>query len=163
MTPTHRRFAAFLAAILMAWPFAQLSAASCKAGGGAFTSNLVPPPECTSPIGICTIGTLGGRFERTYYFVMDTLVPSGNPDNPNEFVYTGHSVITQTHGGATILGQDTGVISIEPTGLAPFVTTVNIVGGTKQYAQASGEFVATGQLDFVTGAATGTFTSNVCK
>ena len=46
---------------------------------------------------------------------------------------------------------------------APFVTTVNIVGGTKQFASASGQYVATGELDFVTGAAVGTFTADVCK
>ncbi len=108
------------------------------------------------------MGTLNGRFEETYYFVMDTLVPIG--DSETDFMYTGHSVITRTHGGAKLFGQDTGVITFTPPGVpSPFVTTVNVVGGTKQYATATGQFVATGQLDFSTGAASGTFTSNVCK
>jgi hypothetical protein len=46
---------------------------------------------------------------------------------------------------------------------ATFVTTVNVAGGSKQFAAATGHYVATGQLDFVTGEATGTFTSTVCK
>ena len=81
---------------------------------------------------------------------------------PGKFVYTGHSLITRTHGGATLIGQDSGVIFMDAAP-APFVTTVNIVGGTKQFAHASGQYVATGQLDFITGQAVGMYTSNVCK
>jgi len=36
------------------------------------------------------------------------------------------------------------------------------VGGTRQYRHASSEFVATGNLDFITGNADGTYTSVIC-
>ena len=157
----HRRTAGFLIAVLVALPFATVGADTCQSEAAAFTSTLVAPPECDSPIGICTIGALEGAHPETYFFVMDTLVPS--PDGvPGKFVYTGHSVITRTHGGATLFGEDSGVIFMNAAP-APFVTTVNIVGGTKQFASASGQYVATGELDFVTGAAVGTFTADVCK
>jgi hypothetical protein len=45
---------------------------------GPFTSVLIAPPDCTSPVGICTLGTLTGDFHGTYYFVMDTLVPAND-------------------------------------------------------------------------------------
>jgi len=93
---------------------------------------------------------------------MDTLVPVPGSTTADS-TYTGHSVITRTHGGATSLGHDTGFISSANPFAAPFVTTVNIVGGTKQYANATGQFVATGVLNFISGDAVGTFTSSVCK
>jgi hypothetical protein len=64
---------------------------------------------------------------------------------------------------ATLLGQDSGVMTFTGPTTATFVTTVNIVGGTKQFANATGQYVATGQLNFLTGEASGTFTSTVCK
>lgn len=138
------------------------NAQQCKTDGGPFQSNLQPPPACTSPVGICTLGTLDGQHPETYYFVMDYLFPAGDPTQPNKFLYGGHSVITRVHGGATLVSQDTGVLYFDGV-LNPFVTTVNVVGGTKQYADATGQFVAAGQINFVTGAATGIFTSTVCK
>jgi hypothetical protein len=161
MPRRYPRAAAFLVAAIVAFPFASAGADPCTEAGGPFTSTLVPPPDCTSPIGVCTIGALDGRHDETYFFVMDTLVPS--PDLvPGKFVYTGHSLITRTHGGATLIGQDSGFIFMD-VAPAPFVTTVNIVGGTKQFAHATGQYVATGKLDFITGAAVGAYTSNVCK
>ena len=43
------------------------------------------------------------------------------------------------------------------------MTTVNVVGGTKQYAGAAGQIVATGVLNFVSGDATGTYTGLIDK
>lgn len=159
MPMKSRRAAGVVIAIVLALPVAHLQAATCKTTEGTFTSNLVLPPACTSPIGICTTGALDGKFPETYDFVMDTLVP--NPAGQLE--YTGHSVITRANGGATIIGEDTGVMTMTGPTTATFVTTVNVVGGTKQFKDATGEYVATGELDFITGVATGTFTSTVCK
>lgn len=157
----QRRAAGIAIAIVLALPSVHLGAATCKTTGGTFTSNLVPPPTCTSPVtvGICTTGALNGKFPESYDFVMDTLVPTPS----GQLQYTGHSVITRTNGGATLIGQDTGVMTFTGPTTANFVTTVNVVGGTKQFTNATGQYVATGQLDLVTGVATGTFTSTVCK
>jgi hypothetical protein len=141
---------------------ASAALAGCKDREGDFTSILIPPPACTSPVGVCTLGTLTGEFPSSYNFTMDTLVPAGDPAHPDEFAYTGHSVITDAHGGV-IFGSDSGVIFINGPAPAPFVTTVEIVGGTRGYKKASGNFVATGVLDFVTGDAVGTYTSTICK
>jgi hypothetical protein len=46
---------------------------------------------------------------------------------------------------------------------ATFVTTVNITGGTKQFKDATGQYVATSQANLINGGVTGTFTSTVCK
>jgi hypothetical protein len=156
----QRRAAGVVLATVLALSSAQLRATTCKTTEGTFTSNLVQPPTCQSPTGLCTLGTLNGKFPETYDFLIDTFGP---PDPSGQAAYTGHSVITRTRGGATLLGQDSGVMTFTGPTTATFVTTVNIVGGTKQFASATGQYVATGQLDFATGEASGTFTSTVCK
>ena len=133
----------------------------CQFFQGPFASNLVPPPTCTSPIGLCTHGQLGGQFPAQYDFTFSTLQSAGDPSDPTEFVYTGHSTVTTTHG--VMHTDDSGVIHIPATGLAPFVTTASIAEGTDRYAGASGVFVATGKLDFATGAAQGSFIAQICK
>lgn len=132
----------------------------CKTASGDFTA--VRPLACSSPVQICTHGTLKGGFPSTYDFVADTLQPAGDPVSPNKFLYTGHSVITAAD-GSRLFGRDTGFLFIEPDGHAPFVTTVHIVGGTRQYAGASGQFVAPGVLHLDTGATDGTYTALICK
>ena len=60
--------------------------------------------------------------------------------------------------------NDTGVIHI-PLGNAPapFVTTAVVGSGTKRYRHVEGEFVASGNLDFITGDAIGSFTALLCR
>jgi hypothetical protein len=152
---SHRR-AALLAAVALG-AAAAASAGPCKTYTGTFTA--VAPADCSSPVGICTHGTLAGGFPSTYDFVADTLVPTGDD---GEFTYTGHSVITTTQ-GAQLFGSDSGHITFEPDGTAPFVTTVQIVGGTRQYEGATGQFVAPGVLDLATGATVGSYTARICK
>ncbi len=72
--------------------------------------------------------------------------------------FTGASTIRQTLGGAELYGADTGWINFANR---TFETTVNIVGGTKQYDGASGQLVATGNLT-PTGTI-GTYTGEICK
>ena len=156
MTLTYRRTVGLLVAILLAGSSAHLGAASCKTTEGSFTAILLPAEDCASPVGLCTLGTLNGKSPETYSFVMDDLVVI----NESQLTYTGHSVITRMHGGGTLFGEDTGIMN-GVTG--EFVTTVNIVGGTKQFKNATGQYVATGQIDYFTQTVTGTYTSTVCQ
>ncbi|HEY6032343.1 MAG TPA: hypothetical protein VIU44_17365, partial [Gaiellaceae bacterium] len=75
--------------------------------------------------------------------------------------YSGHSTIT-TDEGALIFGSDSGVLVPNGDGTANFVTTVQIVGGTRQYAHATGQFVAPGVLDLTTGDTVGTYSATIC-
>jgi len=131
-------------------------AGPCKTYTGTFTA--VAPADCSSPVGICTHGTLVGGFPSTYDFVAETLVPTGTP---GEFAYTGHSVITTRPG--TLFGSDSGHLTMQPDGTAPFVTTVQLVGGTRKYEGVTGQFVAPGVLDLATGATVGSYTARICK
>lgn len=147
------RTACVAAAVLLGSAGTALAAAGgCHTYSGDFTA--VAPAECASPFGICTHGTLAGGFPSFYDFTVDTLDFATG-------AYTGHSTIT-TPQGAVIRGSDSGALVPNGDGTADFVTTVHIVGGERQYAHATGSFVAPGTLDLATGATVGTYSATVC-
>lgn len=130
----------------------------CDELSGPFTSSVGSP--CTSPVGLCTHGTLQGDLPAQYDFTFETLVPANDPLDPYKFFYTGTSVITANNG--TLYTYDTGVIHMLPENApSPFVTTATIIDGTGKYKKRRGEFVATGMLQF--GNATGSYAAELCK
>lgn len=148
---------------LAALAFAGSALASrCTNVSGPFIAYTYFPPSCGSQIGICIHSTLSDSFLGSDDLTFDTLVSAADPSDPSKFLYTGDSLL-MTDTGRTIYGQDTGVIHITSDAIAPFVTTVTIVAGTRQYANASGQLVESGELDFVTRLAIGTYTGTVCK
>ena len=145
------RTLALAAAALLTTSGAALAAAGgCRSYAGDFTA--VAPPTCAGII--CTHGTLTGGFPSTYDFTA-TQVDFATG------AYSGHSTIT-TDEGALIFGSDSGVLVPNGDGTANFVTTVHIVGGTRQYAHATGEFIAPGVLNLATGDTVGTYSATVC-
>jgi hypothetical protein len=137
----------------------------CRALDGPFSSVLVPPPQCTSAVGLCTHGVLTGDLEASYDFTADTLAPANDPDHPGRLLYTGTSVITPSSGAARgqLFSDDTGFLDPDPTGTAYFATTVHVIRGTKRFKRTTGTLVATGTLNFATGEASGTYTGEFCK
>ena len=137
-------------------------ASRCTSVGGSFTGTTYYPPPCLSPIGVCFQLTPLGSFLQTDTFTFQTLLNAGDPSDPTKYVYTGVSAIS-ADGGRTLSGEDTGVMHIDPTELAPFATTIAVTVGTRQYRNATGDIVLTGQLDLSTGLSSGTYTGMVCK
>ncbi|MGH7283161.1 MAG: hypothetical protein ACRELY_16670 [Polyangiaceae bacterium] len=134
----------------------------CKDFDGAFQADNVPPPTCTSPIGMCTHGRLGPDFPADYDFTFSTLQSTEDPTDPTAFVYTGHSKVTSDHDHGVISTNDVGIVHIPPDGGAPFVTTAVAFTGTGRFAGVAGAFVASGTLDFSTGHSTGTYFARLC-
>ena len=123
---------------------ARAAAGGCHAVSGDFTA--VSPPVC--PSFLCTHGTLTGDLAATYDFVSVGLTPEG--------AVAGHSTITLAN-GAVIRGNDTSVLHPDGT----FVTTVQIAGGTRQYAHATGALVAPGRFT-ANGGTEGTYSGTIC-
>lgn len=142
---------------------AQADDRRCNGIDGPFTSVTVAPPECTSPVGLCTRGDLRGELAGTYDFTAVTLVPASDPSHPNRFFYTGHSVIKPRFGRGVIHGEDHGFIDMNPAGKSPFVTTVLIMGGTRRWTHVTGSIVAEGDLTLATGQAVGSYTGALCR
>jgi len=134
---------------------AAAAAGGCHLASGAFTA--VASATCPSPVGICAHGTLTGGFPATEDLVGDTLTPQ--PDGTQ--VLVGHSTIT-TLQGALLFDSVRSVLRFLSPTTAQFATVERIVGGTRQYAHATGGFLATATLDFTTGQTSGTYASAIC-
>ncbi len=127
----------------------------CQAFYGPFTSVVVPPPDCKSPVGLCTHGTLVGEFPATYDFT--ALTQKSDPNDPNVVTLTGRSVVTNARG--VIYTDDVSVINFA-TGA--FVTKA-IVHKSRIRAAKSGGFIAAGNLNLATGQAIGTYSAILCS
>jgi hypothetical protein len=163
-TAARRVAFAFLAVAVIVSITAVAGVAGADSGRkveGDFTAAPPPPLECTSPIGICTRGTLTGGIEGTYDFRMLTIAP--DPSNPADLLFTGESTITiENAPRGVLIGQDHGVIHPpqavgEPS---PFTTFIVIVDGTCAYEGASGEIRADGVLD-AQGNTSGTYVGRI--
>jgi len=135
----------------------------CRDFEGPFSSVSIPPPTCKSPIGLCTHGILGGEFPADYDFTFQFLVPANDPTDPTKFVYGGNSIITPAKHKGQMFSNDTGVIHItgDPTNNL-FVTTAHVASGTGHWKNTTGTFIASGNENFITGSAVGSFTANLC-
>jgi hypothetical protein len=118
-------------------------AGGCHSYAGEFTA--VTLAEC--PSFLCNHGTLTGDLEGTYDFVATAITPEGG--------LVGQSTITLAT-GAVIRGRDTSVVNPDGT----FVTTVNVVGGTRQFRHATGGIVAAGH--FTPNGTEGLYSGVVC-
>lgn len=121
---------------------------------------MIAPPECTSPVGLCTHGILQGTLPGTYDFTAATVAP--DPNDPSTLILTGTSVVTTQKG--VMFTNDVSVLhQTSPTTPSPFVTTANVQSGTRHWKHTTGTFVATGSLVLATGQATGSYTADLCK
>ena len=121
------------------------AAGGCHDVSGTFVAVTVVPPEC--PSFFCTGGTLSGDLAGTYFFVATGVTPTGD--------LTGQSTITLEN-GAVINGSDTSHLNGDGT----FVTTVTVVGGTRQYEHATGQLSAPGH--FTATGTEGTYAGTIC-
>lgn len=137
----------------------------CAAIDGPFTSVLVEPPQCTSPVALCTHGILHGSLEANYDFTALTLEPVDDPEHPGRLVYTGQSVITPIHGqSGQMFSDDTGYLDPDPSAPdAYFATTVHVLRGTRSETKTTANLVASGTLNFLTGEAAGSYSGTLCR
>ena len=129
--------------------------AQCHAFYGPFSSVIVPPPDCQSPVGLCTHGTLTGEFPATYDFT--ALTEETDTEHPNSVRLTGMSVVTTSKG--VIHTDDVSVLNMV-TG--DFVTKAIVHDSDIAQAQ-SGGFIAAGNLNLMTGEATGNYSAILCS
>jgi hypothetical protein len=128
--------------------------AHCRAFYGPFSSVIVPPPDCQSPVGLCTHGTLVGELSATYDFT--ALTERTDPNDPNVMLLTGMSIVTTANG--VIHTDDVSTINFA-TG--DFVTKALVHDSDIGQAQTGG-FIAAGVLDLTTGEASGTYSAILC-
>ena len=87
----------------------------CRRVSGKFTAVSVPPPTCTSPVGICTHGELKGSLRGSYDLTVNALTPTNEPSVPFVSFFSGTSDVRAR--GVSFRGTDTGALNASP----PFV------------------------------------------
>src|ERR1700737_1295049 len=108
---------------------------------------------CTSPVGLCTAGTIGsGVLAGTTRFTVLTLAPGASP---YELLYPGELVITTKSGSVTV--RDYGVFN-QATG--QYFELQQVLSGTRRFEDATGTLTSSG-LGSTTGFS-GTITGTVC-
>jgi hypothetical protein len=131
----------------------------CRKVKGDWSSEAVPVPPCTSPIGICTSGQLKGSLKGgTYAFTMNSMTPVPEADAPFVTFFSGTSFVTLRN-GHVIRGVDTGAMNVTPPGFfgsGKFTTLLSFVEGGTGYLQIRGT------LNFITGGASGDYQGELC-
>ena len=130
----------------------------CKPVNGHFLAHLVPPPDCTSVVGLCTAGRVWGGLQGDYSFTMSKLVPTAEPETPTISFFTGRSVV-QTNDGQ-LFGVDTGTIDVG--GQGGFASLITWTGGTGGLTGATGQIRLRGSLDLTAGTTSGDYEGTVC-
>lgn len=132
----------------------------CFPAIGGFSASPADPSECTSPVGFCTEGRLTGTLSGSYFFTMDTAMPTGTLVDGINF-FTGVSDIS-TRRGATIRGIDTGTIDLDPTRFGSLASLITFTEGTGYLSHASGQISVQGSLDFASGETSGFYRGKLC-
>jgi len=122
----------------------------CRPVIGAF--DLIPVSEgCASPVGVCGRGTFRGLLRGPYTAVLTSITSTA--DTPS----TGVVLVTADLALQARLGSKTGALNFKEaggfhtTGDGEFAELFSIVGGTGDFAGATGTLFATGTFDFAAG------------
>lgn len=134
-----------------------LAASACKKINGTFTLQPVSGSACPSSIGICASNTYRGDLKGTSMFVGSSLAPNVDTPATSVVLLTGDNTI-QTKGG-TLLTKD--AIVLATTGRGEFAEVDTVVGGTGEWAGATGRITATGTFDAANGGA-GDYSGEIC-
>jgi hypothetical protein len=132
----------------------------CRMVRGGFSSVAVFPPECTSPVGLCTSGRLSGTLQgATYAFTMNSLNAVPEPEAQFVSFFSGISTVT-TRTGRVLRGVDTGAMNLMPPGTkgsGEFSTLLSFIDG------GGGFLHIRGTLDLATGNAEGDYQGEICS
>jgi len=143
-----------------ALPYSTLARPACRPVNGHFEAHLVPPPDCTSAVGVCTAGRVWGGLQGDYQFTMSKQVATAEPETPSIFFFTGRSVVHTKDGD--LRGVDTGTIDLPP-GQGGFASLITWTGGTGSYTATTGQIRLRGFLDASAGTTSGDYEGSICQ
>lgn len=146
-----------LSALVAAVLVGSVAAASpCKKVNGKLTLQALPPTTCASAISLCASATLSGDLSGVSSFVGTSQVATADTAATGVIVLTGDNAI-HTSGG-TLLTKD--AIVLQTTGDGQFGEVDTVVGGTGEWAGATGAFRAQGT--FANGVGVGEYIGEIC-
>jgi hypothetical protein len=133
----------------------------CRTVRGSYVERAVPGPDCDSPVGLCIEGTYRGDIRGSFEGRATSLVATADTPATSVQLFTSDSSITAALGGrrGTIVIKNAGAFSAASDG--SIVDLQRIVGGTGDFAGATGALRAEGTFSFATGG-TSTWKGEIC-
>lgn len=129
----------------------------CKKVEGKLTLQAVSGPACTSPIGICAIGSFKGDIMGNSEFTATSLTPTVDTPATGVIVLTGDNLIHTQEGD--LMTKDAIVLST--VGAGDFAEVDTVIGGTGDWAGATGFIKAIGTFTAAAGGE-GDYVGEVC-
>jgi hypothetical protein len=114
---------------------------------------------CTSPIGLCTAGTIRGTLNGTTEFVATDFHPVGDTSMTTLVNYEGRLIIHTNLAGDLDIG-DAAALNLASGRL---VDLGSVTGGTSRLATATGFLSFVGTFDLATGAGRSDFVGQLCQ
>jgi hypothetical protein len=158
MRQTTMRAAALAALCGLGSP---VQAGECKAVEGVLEETQVGGPACTSAVSLCTVGLMAGRLRGQTRFTATSILASIDTPATGVVFVTGDTLVTDAHLGGrqgTLLIKN--AAAFRTTGSFDLTDTQVIVGGTGDFAGASGSIRTTGT--FANGSGSSTFEGSIC-
>jgi hypothetical protein len=134
-----------------------LAAAQCKKINGKLTLQSLPSNPCGSAVGVCASGTFSGDLAGTFTFAGSQFITSTDTQTTSVALLTGNNMITTAHG--TLMTKD--AIVLETVGNGDFAEVDTIVGGTGEWAGATGSIRAQGVFTAASGGE-GDYVGDIC-
>jgi len=137
------------------------NATECKPVRGHLEETLLPPPDCTSPVGLCTIAQMFGHLKGEAHFTASAIIPSADTPTTGVVFVTGDSIVVDAK-----LGDKQGTLTIKnaaafrTVGEGDLSDTQVIIGGTGDFLGATGSLRISG--NFVGDSGTSSFEGAVC-
>jgi len=141
--------------------FAQ-GAPTCKRVEGYLEETLVPPPTCTSPVGLCTVARMFGHLKGRARFTATDFIPSADSPTTAVIFVIGDTIVAdakfEDKRGTLIVKN---AAAYRTVGNGDLVDNQTIVGGTDDFAGASGSLRLSGHFLAETGGVS-RFEGTVC-
>jgi len=136
------------------------SAGECQSVRGHIVSRVLTGTDCTSPVGLCTIGRFRGDIRGDFVFTASSLNPGANPDFALTSVafYTGDLVLHTNDGD--LISKDAGAFNITPNSNEDFGSVQTIITGTEELAGTTGRIRAEGV--FINGCVDCRYRGEIC-
>lgn len=140
---------AFLACALLAT--GALADPRCQPLNGHLSEQASTDPGCPSAVGVCVEGTYSGVLRGAFTTVVNTFDPSPDTGVTAVFLFTADSVIHARVGSkeGDLLIKNAGAFRV--TGEGEILDLQTIVGGTGDFAGASGSISSVGTFTFADG------------
>ncbi len=164
-TPVARRVgvvAAAAASVLLLGATAD-AGSGCHSFSGRYDEQIAPPGGCTSPFGLCIDASYtSGPLHGTFHGVVTSLVPTADTPTTSVALFTSDTVAVVSGWGmsGTLTIKNAGAFAT--AGRGDIVDVQTIVGGTGDFAGASGAIRASGTFDSTTGTGTSDVVGTVC-